>query len=44
MITAFVDMLGFGFPFVIAGVLVLGTLLLITSMEDYAAGRAPSMT
>jgi multidrug resistance protein len=38
------DHLGLGFPFVIAGVLVLGTLLLTTSMEDYAAGRAPSMT
>jgi hypothetical protein len=29
---------------VIAGVLVLGTLFLTTSMEDYAASRAPSMT
>jgi multidrug resistance protein len=38
------DHLGLGFPFVIAGVLVLSTLLLTTSMEDYAAGRAPSMT
>ena len=38
------DHLGFGFPFVVAGVLVLSTLLLTTSMEDYAAGRAPSMT
>ena len=35
------DHLGFGFPFVIAGVLVLSTLLLTTSMEDYAASRAP---
>jgi multidrug resistance protein len=38
------DHLGLGFPFVIAGVLVLSTLLLTKSMEDYAAGRAPSMT
>jgi multidrug resistance protein len=38
------DHLGLGFPFVIAGVLVLSTLLLTTSMEDYAASRAPSMT
>ena len=38
------DHLGFGFPFVVAGVLVLSTLLLTTSMEDYAASRAPSMT
>jgi hypothetical protein len=38
------DHLGLGFPFVAAGVLVLGTLLLTMSMEDYAAGRAPSMT
>ncbi|MDQ6870532.1 MAG: MFS transporter [Gemmatimonadota bacterium] len=38
------DHLGLGFPFVIAGVLVLTTLLLTTSMEDYAASRAPSMT
>jgi MFS family permease len=38
------DHLGLGFPFVIAGILVLGTLLLTTSMEDYAATRAPSMT
>jgi len=38
------DHLGLGFPFVVAGVLVLGTLLLTTSMEDYAAIRAPSMT
>lgn len=38
------DHLGLGFPFVIAGVLVLATLLLTTSMEDYAASRAPSMT
>jgi multidrug resistance protein len=38
------DHLGLGFPFVVAGVLVLSTLLLTTSMEDYAAGRAPSMT
>jgi MFS family permease len=38
------DHLGLGFPFVIAGVLILSTLLLTTSMEDYAASRAPSMT
>jgi multidrug resistance protein len=38
------DHLGLGFPFVVAGVLVLSTLILTTSMEDYAAGRAPSMT
>lgn len=38
------DHLGLGFPFVIAGVLVLSTLFLTTSMEDYAASRAPSMT
>lgn len=38
------DHLGLGFPFVIAGVLVLSTLLLTTSMEDYAVSRAPSMT
>jgi len=35
---------GFMFPFVIAGVLVLATVLLTMSMEDYAASRAPSMT
>src|SRR6478752_2994341 len=35
------DHLGLGFPFVVAGVLVLSTLLLTTSMEDYAATRAP---
>jgi hypothetical protein len=38
------DHLGLGFPFVIAGVLVLSTLLLTTSMEDYAVSRTPSMT
>src|SRR3982074_790363 len=38
------DHLGLGFPFVIAGVLVLSTLLLTTSMEASAASRAPSMT
>jgi hypothetical protein len=37
------DRLGLGFPFVIAGVLVLATLALTTSMEDYAAVRTPSM-
>ena len=38
------DHLGLGFPFVIAGMLVLSTLLLTTSMEEYAASRVPSMT
>jgi hypothetical protein len=38
------DHLGLGFPFVVAGVLVLGTLGLTTSMEDYAAPRAHSVT
>jgi hypothetical protein len=38
------DHLGLGFPYVIAGVLVLATLSLTTSMEDYAVARAPSMT
>jgi MFS family permease len=38
------DHLGLGFPFVLAGVLVLATLPLTASMEDYAAGRVPSVT
>ena len=38
------DHLGLGFPFVIAGMLVLSTLVLTTSMEEYAASRVPSMT
>jgi multidrug resistance protein len=38
------DHLGLGFPFVVAGVLVLGTLLLTTSMEAYAPTRAASVT
>ena len=38
------DNLGLGFPFVVAGVLVLSTLLLTTSMEDYAATRASPVT
>ena len=38
------DHLGLGFPFVIAGVLVFSTLLLTTSMEEYAPTRAPSVT
>ena len=38
------DHLGLGFPFVVAGVLVLGTLALTTSMEDYGAPRAQTMT
>jgi len=38
------DHLGLGFPFVVAGVLVLGTLSLTTSMEDYAAPRVSPVT
>jgi len=38
------DHLGLGFPFVVAGVLVLSTLLLTTSMERYAPSRAASVT
>jgi multidrug resistance protein len=38
------DHLGLGFPFVVAGVLVLGTLTLTASMEDYATPRAHSVT
>jgi len=38
------DHLGLGFPFVVAGVLVLGTLILTASMEDYAATRAAPVT
>jgi multidrug resistance protein len=38
------DHLGLGVPFVLAGVLVLATLLLTTSMEQYAPGRAASVT
>lgn len=38
------DHLGLGIPFVIAGVLVLGTLLLTNSMEEYAPSRAASVT
>ncbi|HTD83935.1 MAG TPA: MFS transporter, partial [Gemmatimonadaceae bacterium] len=38
------DHLGLGFPFVIAGVLVLSTLLLTASMESYAPTRAASVT
>jgi multidrug resistance protein len=38
------DHLGLGFPFVVAGVLVLGTLLLTTTMEEYAPTRAASVT
>ncbi|MFL5544930.1 MAG: MFS transporter [Gemmatimonadaceae bacterium] len=37
------DHLGLGFPFVIAGVLVLATLLLTASMEQYAPSRAASV-
>jgi len=38
------DHLGLGFPFVLAGVLVLATLPLTASMEDYGATRIPSVT
>ncbi len=38
------DHLGLGIPFVIAGVLVLGTLPFTNSMEEYAPTRAPSVT
>jgi multidrug resistance protein len=38
------DHLGLGFPFVVAGVLVLSTLLLTTSMERFAPSRAASVT
>ena len=38
------DHLGLGFPFVVAGVLVLGTLFLTTTMEEYAPTRAASVT
>lgn len=38
------DRVGLGFPFIVAGVLVLGTLLLTTSMEEYAPTRAASVT
>jgi multidrug resistance protein len=38
------DHLGLGVPFVLAGVLVLATLLLTTSMEQYAPSRAASIT
>jgi MFS family permease len=38
------DHLGLGVPFLLAGVLVLATLLLTTSMEQYAPSRAASVT
>jgi MFS family permease len=38
------DHLGLGFPFVVAGLLVLSTLLLTTSMEQYAPSRAAPVT
>jgi MFS family permease len=38
------DHLGLGFPFIVAGVLVLFTLLLTTSMETYATTRAAPVT
>ncbi|HEX6628122.1 MAG TPA: MFS transporter, partial [Gemmatimonadaceae bacterium] len=38
------DHLGLGFPYVVAGVLVLSTLLLTTSMEQYAPSRAAPVT
>jgi MFS family permease len=37
------DRLGLGIPFVVAGVLVLGTLLLTASMEEYAPTRLASV-
>jgi hypothetical protein len=43
-LTVLMDHLGFGFPFIVAGILVFGTLFLTTSMEEYALTRAPSMT
>src|SRR5689334_5169870 len=38
------DHLGLGFPFIVAGILVLSTLLLTTSMEQYAPTRAAPVT
>jgi hypothetical protein len=38
------DHLGLGFPFIVAGVLVLFTLLLTASMENYATTRAAPVT
>jgi hypothetical protein len=38
------DHLGLGFPFIVAGVLVLFTLLLTVSMENYATTRAAPVT
>lgn len=38
------DRLGLGVPYVLAALLVLGTLLLTTSMEQYAPARAASVT
>jgi multidrug resistance protein len=38
------DHLGLGFPFVVAGVLVLSTLFLTASMEQYAPSRAAPVT
>lgn len=38
------DRVGLGFPFIVAGILVLGTLLLTTSMEQYAPTRAASVS
>ncbi|HJQ12807.1 MAG TPA: MFS transporter [Gemmatimonadaceae bacterium] len=38
------DHLGLGFPFIVAGMLVLSTLLLTTSMEQYAPSRAAPVT
>ncbi|HJQ54531.1 MAG TPA: MFS transporter [Gemmatimonadaceae bacterium] len=38
------DRVGLGFPFIVAGILVLVTLLLTTSMEQYAPTRAASVT
>ncbi|HJP58857.1 MAG TPA: MFS transporter [Gemmatimonadaceae bacterium] len=38
------DHLGLGFPFIVAGILVLSTLLLTASMEQYAPTRAAPVT
>lgn len=38
------DRVGLGFPFVVAGILVLSTLILTTSMEQYAPSRAAPVT
>jgi len=38
------DRVGLGFPFVVAGILVLSTLVLTASMEQYAPSRAAPVT